>query len=158
MISVYLETSVISYLVSNPSSDLVIAAHQKVTHDWWSGHRRKYELAISTIVEKEISSGDDKTARKRIELVKGLRLLMVTPESIALAKHLVGKGPLPAKAEVDALHISLAAIHGVDFLLSWNCKHIANAFIQKDLAKLIQAHGYECPVLCTPESMLELNK
>ncbi|MBF0502585.1 MAG: type II toxin-antitoxin system VapC family toxin [Candidatus Riflebacteria bacterium] len=157
MISVYLETSVLSYLASKPSSDLIIAAHQKVTHDWWL-HRRKYDLATSPIVEREINLGDERTAQRRIDLIKGVRLLAVTLESYKLAEVLVKKGPLPKKADVDALHISLAAIHGIEYLLSWNCKHIANVFIQKDLAKIIRAHGYECPVLCTPESMLELNK
>ena len=158
MISVYLETSVISYLAAYPSSDLMVADHQKATHDWWLYHRRKYDLAISPIVEKEIGLGEEKMARKRIELIKGIRLLTVTAESIHLARTLVKKGPVPEKAEVYALHISLAAIHGIEYLLSWNCKHIANVFIQKALVKIIQANGYECPVICTPESMLELNQ
>ncbi len=158
MVSVYLETSVISYLAANPSSDLIIAAHQKLTHDWWLHHRRKFALAISPVVEKEISLGDEKMARKRIDLIKGIRLLAVTPETDKLAEILVKKGPLPRTADVDAIHISLAAVHGIEYLLSWNCKHIANVFIQKDLTRIIQSQGYECPVLCTPESMLELNK
>ncbi len=158
MTSVYLETSVISYLAANPSSDLIIAAHQKVTHDWWSHHRRKFDLAISPVVEKEISLGDPKMAQKRRDLIQGVRLLAVTPETDTLTEFLLRKGPLPKNADVDALHIAVAAIHGIDYLLSWNCKHIANVFIQRDLERLIRSRGYECPILCTPESMLELNK
>lgn len=158
MISVYLETSVISYLAANPSSDLIIAAHQTVTHDWWSHQRRKFDLTTSPVVEKEISLGETKMAQKRLDLIDGIRLLAVTPETDDLAEFLLKRGPLPKKADVDALHIALAAIHGIDYLLSWNCKHIANVFIQRDLERLIRSRGYECPILCTPESMLELNK
>jgi len=158
MISVYLETSVLSYLASTPSSDLITAAHQVITHEWWKHHRRKYDLTTSPVVEREISRGDERAAERRIQLIRGVRLLAVTPESVKLAHRLIKNGPLPEKAEIDALHISVAAVHGIEYLLSWNCKHIANVFMQKDVARVIEAHGYECPVLCTPESMLELNK
>ncbi|NLI77295.1 MAG: type II toxin-antitoxin system VapC family toxin [Candidatus Riflebacteria bacterium] len=158
MISVYLETSVISYLAAKPSGNLIVAAHQKITSDWWHHHRRHYDLAVSPIVEKEISLGDERTAQKRLGFIKGIRLLAVTPEAYRLAEILVDPGPLPEAASVDAFHIALAAVHGIDYLLSWNCKHIANVFIQKELNRRILSQGYDCPILCTPESMLEFDQ
>jgi hypothetical protein len=156
--SVYLETSVISYLAANPSLDLIVAAHQKVTHDWWIYHRHKFDLFVSAAVEREISLGNAKLAKKRLDLIKPLSSIAISKEALKLAKTLIKEGPLPDKAELDALHISLATIHQIDYVLSWNCKHIANVFIQKDLAKLIRKNGFECPLICTPENMLELNK
>jgi len=156
--SIYLETSVISYLASSLSNDLIVAAHQKATLEWWSHHRHKYDLTTSALVVQEAGLGDGKKADNRHSFLKGVRLLAVTPEAIALAKVLIQKGPLPKKAEEDALHIATATVHRVDYLLSWNCKHIANVFMQKDLTRIIQSQGWECPTICTPESMLELNK
>ncbi|MEW5994482.1 MAG: type II toxin-antitoxin system VapC family toxin, partial [Candidatus Zixiibacteriota bacterium] len=90
-----------------------------VTHEWWSHHRSKYDLAVSPVVEKEIGLGDARTAQKRLALIKGIRLLAVTPEVDRLAEILIAKGPLPKSADVDALHISLAAVHNIEYLLSW---------------------------------------
>jgi len=156
--SIYLETSVISYLAASLSNDLIVAAHQKATLEWWSHHRQKYDLTTSALVVQETSCGDGKKAIGRQFVLKDVRLLAITPEAIALAKVLIQKGPLPKKAEEDALHIATATVHRVDYLLSWNCKHIANVFMQKDLNRIIQTQGWECPTICTPESMLELNK
>jgi predicted nucleic acid-binding protein len=137
---------------------LIVAAHQKTTLEWWSHHRQKYDLTTSALVVQEISRGEERNAVDRQAILKGIRLLAIIPEAIALAKVLIQKGPLPKKAEEDALHIATATVHRVDYLLSWNCKHIANVFMQKDLTRIIQGQGWECPIICTPESMLELTK
>jgi hypothetical protein len=137
---------------------LIVAAHQKATLEWWSHHRQKYDLTTSALVVQEISRGEEKKAVDRQAILKNIRLLAITPEAIALAKVLIQKGPLPKKAEEDALHIATATVHRVDYLLSWNCKHIANVFMQKDLTRIIQGQGWESPIICTPESMLELTK
>ena len=158
MPSIYLETSIFSYLASPPSCDLIVSAHQKMTHDWWSHHRRKFDLVASSLVVEEIGEGNVKKALQRLELIKGVRLLAITQEVLNLATLFIKKGPLPEKAKDDAFHIATATVHSIDYLLSWNCKHIANPFIQKDLVKIIQSQGWEAPILCTPENMLELTK
>lgn len=136
----------------------MVAAHQKATLEWWSHHRHKYDLTTSALVVQETSRGDSKKADNRQSFLKDVRLLAVTPEAITLAKVLIQKGPLPRKAEEDALHIATATVHNIAYLLSWNCAHIANVFLQKDLNRIIQAQGWECPTICTPESMLGLKK
>lgn len=137
---------------------MLVAAHQKATLTWWSHHRHKYDITTSALVVQEMSRGNAKKVDTRQAFIKGVRLLAVIPEAIALAKVLIQKGPLPKKAAEDALHIATATVHNIPYLLSWNCAHIANVFMQKDLNRIIQLQGWECPTICTPESMLELNK
>ena len=152
--TVYLETSVISYLTSEPSRDIIIAGHQQITHDWWNNHRQRFDLYVSEVVLKEIRLGNREMAKKRLDIVRDLPDLGL-PEGIeTLAESLITEGPLPSKAIDDALHISLAAVHEIDFILSWNCKHIANLFIQKDLAKILAKRGFRLPIIGTPESLM----
>lgn len=155
MSSVYLETTVISYLAANPSRDLVLAAHQQITHEWWNNSRQNFDLFISESVIEEISLGDPATAQKRLALVQDVQTLALTPVALELAKAII-KGPLPKKAIEDAFHISLAAVHNIDYLLTWNCKHIANLFIQKDLEKIILRFGFRLPQIGTPEALMEV--
>lgn len=152
--TVYLETSVISYLAAEISQSLVVAGHQQTTHDWWHNYRLRFDLYISRIVLKEISAGKPEMAKKRLDLIQGIPGLPSNQETVLLAKSLISEGPLPETAFIDALHISLAAIHEIDFLLSWNCRHIANLFIQKDLAKIITKKGFRLPTNGTPESLM----
>ncbi len=154
MSSVYLETSVISYLAANPSRDLVLAAHQQITHDWWNNSRQNFDLFISQSVIEEISIGDPATAQKRLALVHDIQPLALNPTVLELARALITKGPLPQKAADDALHISIAAVHDIDYLLTWNCKHIANLFIQKDLEKIMLRLGFRLPRIGTPEALM----
>ncbi len=154
MPSVYLETTIISYLASDPSRDLISAAHQQITHDWWKNYRQKFDLYISQVVLNEMSLGDPKVAEKRLELAQNIPFLALTPEVVELAKSLVTRGPLPKNAEDDALHISLAAVHGIDYLLTWNCKHIANLFIQRDLEKILLRFGLRLPQIGNPEALM----
>lgn len=153
--SVYLETSIISYLAANLSRDLITVAHQQITNDWWNNHRHKFELRVSQFVIDEISGGDGKSAKRRLAFVEGIDVLAITPETQRIARRLIEKGPLPKNAAMDAVHIAIAAIHGVDYLLTWNCKHIANLFIQKDLARILRSFGLELPIIGNPESFKE---
>ncbi len=132
-----------------------MAAHQQITHDWWNNSRQKFDLYISQSVFDEISRGDPDTAKKRLVFVKGIQPLALTPIVLELAKALIA-GPLPKKAIEDAFHISLAAVHDIDYLLTWNCKHIANLFIQKDLEKIILRFGFRLPQIGTPEALMEV--
>jgi hypothetical protein len=151
---VYIETTIVSYLTARPSRDLVIAAHQQITQEWWTNRRSDFELYASQLVVQESSAGEAQMAQLRLASLDETLLLKVNSEAVALARKLVEKGPLPEKAAIDALHIAIATVHGMDYLLTWNCKHIANAEMQTTVAAISRASGYEPPVICTPEELL----
>jgi predicted nucleic acid-binding protein len=153
--SVYLETSVISYLTARPSRDIVLAGHQQTTRDWWQTRRSLFEVCISELVLQEASGGDRQAAEDRLSVVNDLELLEITPEALQLADRLVAEAALPQKAVADALHIAIAVSNGIDFLLTWNCKHIANAFMRSKIEAICRKNGYEPSIICTPEELLE---
>jgi hypothetical protein len=153
-LKVYIETTIVSYLTARPSRDLIVAAHQQLTQEWWENRRANFDLYTSQFVIQESSAGDAKMAQTRLEALEEIPLLGVTQEAVTLARTLVQKGPIPEKAEVDALHIAVAATNGMDYLLTWNCKHIANAEMQIGIGNLCRATGCEPPVICTPEELL----
>lgn len=153
--TVYLETSTVSYLTGRPSRDVVIKAHQQLTRKWWNTQRSNFELFVSPLVLQEAAVGNAKMARRRLEVLRGLPALAVTPGATELAEQLVQNGPLPSKAEVDALHIGVATVHGMEYLLTWNCKHIANARMRSQIERICRGLGYEPPVMCTPEELME---
>lgn len=151
MLKLYLETSVISYLTARPSRDLILAAHQQITRDWWDLKRQNFQIFVSQLVIQEAGAGDSEAAQKRLQTLENIPLLDLTPEVLALAKALLDDGILPARAKEDALHLAAAAVHKMDFLLTWNCRHIANPDI---LRRIILWHSdssiYQFPVICTP--------
>jgi len=151
----YLETTIASYLSAWPSRDLVTAAHQQVTQEWWQTRRLEFELFISQIVVQESSGGDADAAARRLEVLKDIPLLELTKEAKALADALVVQLRLPDKAALDAVHIAIAVVHGMDYLLTWNCTHIANASLRGKIEAACLARGYDVPVICTPEELLE---
>jgi hypothetical protein len=150
----YLETTIPSYLTSRPSRDLIIASHQQITRDWWDTRRGGFQLFISQLVVDEAGGGDPAAARERLKAVQHLPLLDITPEVAELAAAILDSGRIPRKAATDAAHIAIAAVHSMDFLVTWNCVHIANAAITKALAVICREHECECPVICTPEELL----
>jgi hypothetical protein len=150
----YLETSIVSYLAARPSRDLITAGHQQTTHEWWQQRREDFELYVSQLVLDEAAAGNSDAAERRGTLVEGLPLLDVTPEATALASALVRDVPLPAKAGADALHIAIAACHGMDYLLTWNCAHIANAELRPPVERVCRGRGYAAPVLCMPDELM----
>ena len=150
---IYLKTTIISYLAARPSKDLITAAHQQVTRDWWQNRRRDFDLFSSQLVIQESSAGDAAVAQTRLQLLSDISLVQVSVDCVSLARALVEKGPIPEKAAVDALHIAIATVHGMDYLLTWNCKHIANAEMQKAVKRICRNAGYEPPVICTPEEL-----
>jgi hypothetical protein len=151
---VYLETSVISYLASHPSRDLIIAANQQVTHEWWDTRRQDFELYISQLVATEANAGDAAAAQERRQLMAALPILTLSEEAIALAERLVNEGSLPRQSVEDALHIALATVNGLDYLLTWNFKHIANATMRSKIEHVCRSAGYEPPVICTRQELL----
>ena len=150
---IYLETTIISYLAARPSKDLITAAHQQVTHDWWQNRRLDFDLFSSQLVIQESSAGDAAVAKKRLQLLSDISLVQVNVGCVSLGRALVERGPIPEKAAVDALHIAIATVHGMDYLLTWNCKHIANAEMQTAVNRICRSAGYEPPVICTPEEL-----
>ena len=151
---VYLETTIPSYLAARPSRDLVRAAHQQITAEWWDQRRSKYELFISQVVVRECEAGDPVAAAERMDLICKLALIEETDEAVALARTLIDRVPLPEKAAVDALHIAVAVVNGMDFLLTWNCTHIANATLRGRIESVCLGEGYAVPVICTPEELM----
>lgn len=145
----YIETSIVSYLTAKPSRDLVRAAHQQVTRDWWET-RAQFELYISQFVLDEASVGDQSAAARRLAALREVAVLDTTPDVVNLAGELTRAGDLPKKAVVDALHIAVASIHGMDYLLSWNCRHIANAAMRSRIENTCRSYGVEPPTICTP--------
>jgi hypothetical protein len=154
---VYVETSVISYLVARPSRDLIIAAHQEVTREWWQNQRGAFELFCSDAVLSEAAMGDPEAASQRLEVLAQMQLVEIPPQALDLANALVVATALPAKAQVDALHIAIAAYEKMDFVLTWNFKHIANAQSAVKVREVCASFGQRCPVLCSPLELLEVN-
>ncbi len=152
--NIYVETSVVSYLTARPSRDLVRAAHQEVTCEWWTG-RDAYNLYISQLVLDEAAAGDPGAAAERLAALRDLPLLALTPEAIGLGRQLLATAALPSKAAGDALHIALAAVHGMHYLLTWNCTHIANATMRPKIEAICRTNGFEPPVICTPLELVE---
>ena len=153
--TLYLETTIVSYLTAWRSPQLVMAGQQEATRDWWDRQKDKYDVFISEPVLQEASAGDHAAAQRRLEVLKDIPELDITDEARDLAKELVANVPLPAPAQMDALHIAVATVHGIDYLLTWNCRHIANAAFRSRIELICEAAGYEAPVICTPLELIE---
>ncbi len=152
---VYVETTIISYLVARPSRDLIVVAHQRLTQEWWEIAETLYQLVISEQVIQEITAGNSKLAAKRLKVIEELPILELTDEALRLVRLFLYKGVIPEKSVNDAFHIAIAAVHGVDYLVTWNCRHIANARLRPKIEEITRSIGYEPPIICTPEELLE---
>lgn len=150
--SVYLETTIPSYLTARPSRDLWLAANQQATREWWE-HRDRFELFVSRLVIVECQAGDSTAAVERLAALEGVALLEQSGAVIALAESLVSAATLPPKARADAVHIAVAAVHGIQYLLTWNCTHMANAALRKRIEATCRAAGCEPPLICTPPEL-----
>jgi len=153
--TVYIETSVISYLTAKPSRDLIIAAHQQITSEWWETALPHYDAFISPIVLEEISRGDAKAVKSRLEKVSAFPVLEVLPEVRTLADVYFSAFEIPEKARADAYHLAVASWHGMDFLVSWNCTHIVNGRIKMLIEEINAKQGIRTPIICTPEELME---
>lgn len=152
--SVYIETSVISYLTAKPSRDIRAAAWQEITIQWWEQYRLNFDLFVSELVFIEAGRGDAKAAAKRLACIENIPELAIDDEVETLAARFLSEGGLPQKANVDALHIAIAAIHEIDYLLTWNCRHIDNAARKPLLRSICLAANYPFPEICTPLELL----
>ena len=153
--TVYVETSIIGYLRARHSTLIPSAARQIATRRWWDEERHNYQLVVSPYVVNEASRGSPTLAGERLAAMDGIPRLEITDEIAAMADRLLASALLPPKARLDALHICTAAYHGIDYLLTWNCVHIANARILPRIRNFLSGLGYELPVVCTPEEMID---
>lgn len=152
--TVYLETTIPSYLAARPSRDLIVSANQKLTHEWWS-RRNRFDLFVSQTVIDEAGAGDAKAAARRLRWLRGLRRLDVTDACLSLGRSLLAGTPIPLTAATDALHVATAAVHRMNYLLTWNCAHIANAAMRPAIEHVCLSAGYNPPVICTPQELME---
>jgi len=151
---VYLETTIPSLLTARTSRDVLIAGQQQATRDWWDDRRQHYQLFISGLVLAESRRGDAVAAKAREEVLAGCKVLEYSEVAQSLAREILQTHLLPSKAAVDAAHIAVAAVHGMDFLLTWNCRHIANAAIVDKVRAVCASAGYAPPVICTPMELM----
>ena len=154
MESVYLETSFISYLVARPSRDVIVAGHQQTTQEWWDNRRTQFECLVSQFVIDEASDGDPTEVEKRLAIIAAFPTLEFTADAQDLVKAIMAAGMLPPKAFPDAGHVAVSAVHAVDYLLTWNCKHLANAQTSRRIAVVCEKMGYKMPVVCTAEELM----
>lgn len=152
---IYIETSIVSYLTARPANDIRSAARQHSTYEWWEQYSPSFELFISEYVLVEAGGGDAVAAKRRLEMLDTLAVLETTKDIRAISQALLKVGALPAKAELDSLHIAVAAVHGMDYLLTWNCKHIANAVMRPKIESVCASAGYEPPIICTPDELMQ---
>jgi hypothetical protein len=153
--AVYVETSVVGYLTSWPQENVTVAGHQYTTRQWWSTAAERFDLYVSQLVVRECSDGDAEAVRDRIRSIRGIPVLPITATAEALAKALIRGRAVPESEPNDAVHIALAASHGVQFLVSWNFRHIVNASIRPAIARVCRDAGFGPPIICTPEELLE---
>ena len=152
---VYLETTVVSYYTSRPSRDLILAAHQQLTRDWWDSCRPNYDVFCSELVRREAARGDAGSAERRLSALRDVPLLRLREPALDVADVLIRLNLVPEEYAEDALHIGVAVDHGMDYLLTWNCTHIASAHMRLPLIHAIEDLGYTCPCICTPEELME---
>ncbi len=152
--SIYIETSIPSYLTARPSRDIRAAAWQQITAQWWGEARDQYELFTSALVITEASDGHPEAAARRLEALQGIAELVIDKEIQAFSEKLIAEGGIPEVAKADALHVAVAAVHGMDYLLTWNCRHIDNATRKPIIRAICVASGYFYPEICTPMELL----
>lgn len=150
----YLETTIPSYLAGRPTRDLLVAAHQEITRDWWESRRSGFDLYVSELVIQEVRTGDAHLANRRLEFLEDVPVLRVSDEILKLAEDLIAEGPIPRKGAADAAHIAIATVYGCQYLLTWNCRHIANAELHRAIRSVVEENGYDVPSLCTPEELM----
>ncbi len=152
MATVYVETSILGYLTARSRDAVIFQARQELTRNWWQNRRVHYGLVISQLVLDEASRGDDEAAAERLRLLAGIQLLDMADARIdGIADELLAAHLLPEKARSDATHVAIATVHAVEYLLTWNCKHIANADTLPKVYRLLTDMGYSPPLIVTPE-------
>ncbi len=148
--SVYVETSIVSYLTGRPSRDVIVAGRQALTIEWWESCRERFDLFVSALVVSEAGDGDPIAVQRRLTAIEGIPAVPVTDEALSLARTMIADGPMPQEYPEDALHIAVCALNGIDFLVTWNCTHLANASLRRQVERFLDRVGYVCPVNLYP--------
>ena len=154
----YIETTIPSYLTSRPSSNLIIAAHQQITREWWQTASQRYQMVISDVVLAEASAGDPAMAQQRMAILANLPSLPPSTDAAELAENYDRVFRFPVNLKTDLLHLAYAVIYGVDYLVTWNCAHLANPHIVRQVERINQFQNRQTPLIITPEDMLEWEK
>lgn len=153
--SIYLETTVVSYYVSRPSRDVIALAHQEITREWWHKAKMRFDCFISQIVIEEARMGDEEAVKRRLEELKNFPHLELTDKVEEIAQIYIKRLEIPAKSFRDAVHLAVASVHNIDYLVTWNCTHIANGEIIKKLMSINENICIHTPIICTPEELME---
>jgi hypothetical protein len=153
--TVYIETTVVSYLAARPSTDAILDARQRATRHFWEDYSDNFELIVSDIVITEIRQGNKMAAQRRIDALSGLTVLGLTPEAVGLALELINAGAVPRESQTDAQHIAVAVVNGIEYLTSWNYKHIVNETKRQHIDQVCRNAGYQPIILCTPAELIE---
>ena len=157
MKKIYIETTIISYLTARPSKNILATAWQELTKEWWTHRRTYFDLFTSELVLAEAYKGDAEAAQRRLNHLEDIPIIATTDSAIEFARRLINEGPLPEKAIDEALHIALSAVHRIDYLMTWNFKHIDNAEMKPSIRELCILHGYHYPEICTPQELMGEN-
>jgi hypothetical protein len=156
MATVYIETTIVGYMTARSRDTVIFQARQELTRDWWNSRRTNYDLVVSQLVLDEAGRGDEEAAAERLRLLAGIPLLRrADPRIDAIADKLLAAHLLPETARSDAMHVAIATVHAVDYLLTWNCKHIANADTLPKVYRMLTDMGYPSPLVVTPEEFSE---
>jgi hypothetical protein len=147
---IYVETTVIGNVAGRIHSNPDVASRQRATRTWWTAASNRFELAISQLVVDECSDGDPTAAQERLDVVSDLTVLAITDEARALARLLNAEGAVPPSEPRDALHIAVAAVQRVQYLVTWNFRHIANATMRTKIEQTCRNAGYTPPIICSP--------
>ena len=155
---IYIETTVVSYLTAKPSRDIMIAGHQEVTRELWAKLSSRYETYVSALVFQEAGRGDPDQAQMRLAAIAKFPMLDIDDEARFLADKIIAKKGISTEYPEDALHIAVAAVNGIEVILTWNFAHLNNPFTRKKVRKIVEAEGYICPEICSPEELLEVER
>lgn len=155
---VYIETTVVSYFTARPSRDIIVAGHQETTRDLWPDLTAKYETYLSAIVYEEAGKGDQDQARMRLAAIEAFPMLDIDEDARLLAERIIAGRAIPADYPEDALHIAVAAVNGMDVLVTWNFAHLNNPFTRRAVRRIVEREGYSCPEICSPQELLEVDQ
>jgi predicted nucleic acid-binding protein len=155
---VYIETTVVSYFTARPSRDIIMAGHQETTRDFWPDLNAKYETYISAIVYEEAGKGDPDQAKMRLAAIEAFPMLDIDEEARFLAQRIIAGRGIPVEYPEDALHIAVAAVNGMDVLVTWNFAHLNNPFTRRTVRRIVEREGYFCPEICSPQELLEVDQ
>ena len=152
---VYIETTIVGHLTSRLPYDIVVAGQMLVTRQWWAESQSDFELFVSELVLREVSQGESTAAAERLEAVASIPSAPILESAQQLTDSLIAQHGLPEKARIDALHLAICATNGIEYLLTWNCRHLANATRQKAIGEICKSSGYNVPIICTPQQLKE---